>query len=437
MRKLKHPLTFLVLTTPVLSHANCSTVTSTSSLTTEMISAGYTAASWSGSNGYKGTSNITNVISVSDSSEFQPSGTLLASSIVDFLTNAKSTVYSGNQILFRCAISDASSLYEIYSRRASATSYAGRYTTDEVEDGYYSYVKNVAIRLTNNTTGEYYSKYWKFRQLTADDWVEDDTYIYIPASAFSGVTFEIFKIDGTETYSSSTAYTYSRANPQGQIAFKGPGLNAAVTEGANQQTTSGTTSTFAALWSITGVTFVRSAMCIVKDYPSVVSLPAISLSALNNGESSQKDFSISLKCESSAISGTTTSSVLSPNTAMGLLVNQATAVNAATSLGLTSAAGLTHLLDTNYGSAGVASGVGIRIYDESYNVLNLLSGSTTGTGNSGGWYAYKDLTTNQGDTTDGLTTYTGNFTASLEAIPGETITPGTVNAQLQVVVSFQ
>ncbi len=34
-------------------------------------------------------------------------------------------------------------------------------------------------------TGNYYSKWWQSRTLTSDDWVQDDTYIYIPASAFS------------------------------------------------------------------------------------------------------------------------------------------------------------------------------------------------------------------------------------------------------------
>ena len=95
------------------------------------------------------------------------------------------------------------------------------------------------------------------------------------------------------------------------------------------------------------------------------------------------------------------------------------------------------MLDNNYGATGVASGVGIRIYNESGTALNLLPSRTTNTGNAGGWYAYKDLTTSQGDSTDGVTTYTGNFTASLEAISGQTATAGTVNAQLQVVVSFQ
>ncbi|MFS7307673.1 fimbrial protein [Rahnella inusitata] len=70
-----------------------------------------------------------------------------------------------------------------------------------------------------------------------------------------------------------------------------------------------------------------------------------------------------------------------------------------------------------------------------HNIRNLLS--TTGTRNSGGWHTYKDMTTSQDDATDSLTIYTGNFTASLDAITSETVTAGTVSAQIQVVVSFQ
>jgi len=44
------------------------------------------------------------------------------------------------------------------------------------------------------------------------------------------------------------------------------------------------------------------------------------------------------------------------------------------------------------------------------------------------------MTTSQDDATDSLTIYTGNFTASLDAITSETVTAGTVSAQIQVVL---
>lgn len=443
MLKLNKIIISGILTVPIVAHANCTKVTSTSSLSSELIAAGYTAGSWTGAcdSSCGGSSNINNVVSISTSGSIMPSGTLLATSVATTLESGRVGGYEANHILYRCALADADSLYEMYSLRGQGYDYFGYRITDEIEDGYYSYVRNVAFRLKNTLTGEYYSRYWKSRKLTSESWVQDDSYIYIPASAFSDVVWELFKIDST-TYgvNSATRYVYARPTTIGRTVFKGPGLDTAnMSEGEDSRTEyKGWYANWPSAWNLTGVIFVRGATCMIQDYPTVVSLPTIRSSSLSNGETSASSFDISLSCESSAVSSVNTSTTSSANVAMGFLVNQSTAVTAATNLGLvTSNGGLTHLLDTHYGSSGVASGVGIRIYNESGTALNLLSSTTPATGNTGGWYAYKDLTTSQDDSTDGLTTYTGNFTASLEAISGETVTAGSVNAQLQVVVSFQ
>lgn len=432
----------LCLGIPLDSQANCEKATASRYLTTELIAAGYTATSWTGaSDAMPGYLGLPAVVSVSNSPNFMPSGTLLASANTSFLTGGARTAYKANQILFRCDLSDADSIYEMYATNGDDT-WGGRYETDEIEGAYYTSVANVAIRLINNKTGEYFSRYWKSRKLTSDDWIQDSTKIYIPASGFSDVTTELFRIDSTSYYrNNSGRWLYSYAGPAGYIAFKGPGLNTAnLTVGADSLSES---SGFSANWPggfslYRDVTFVRGAMCLVKDYPSVVILPPITAADLRSGATSEQSFSISLQCQDSAISSVSTSSASSANVAMGFLVKEASSITAATNLGLTTGTGgLTHLLSTNYGSNGVASGVGIKIYNESGTALNLLPSKTTGTGNSGGWYAYKDLTSSQNDSTDGVSTYTGNFTASLEAISGQTVTGGSVNAQLQVVVSFQ
>lgn len=440
MIKLRSLITGVLLLAPLITQADCTRVTSTSSLSSEVIAAGYTATSWAGGGNFlNGPIGLPSVISLSTSSDFMPGGTLLATSTASFLTASNSTAYTSNQILFRCALADADSLEELYVTQ-SYYLYAGRTLTTDIESAYHTYAKGVAIRLTNMKTGKYYESGWQARTLTSDEWVQDDTYIYIPASAFSDTFVEVFKTDSTAYTggNSSARYTYGEV-ASGFIAFRAPGLNtASLVDGALETVITGYYNNWPGQISLyKNVTFVRGAMCLVKDYPSVVLLPTISTSSLNNGETSQSNFEISLSCEDAAVSSVSQSTSSSANVAMGFLVNQSTAVTAATTLGLTSTSGLTHLLDTNYGSSGVASGVGIRIYDESGNALNLLSSKTTATGNAGGWYAYKDLTTSQGDSTDGVTTYTGNFTASLEAISGETVTAGSVNAQLQVVVSFQ
>lgn len=443
MLTLKYFITCLVLAFPIASHATCLKVTSTSALSSEIIAAGYTATSWVGtSRGTGGNIGLPSVISMSSGDSFMPAGTLLASSTASFLTAAASTAFTANQILYKCDLADAGSLYEFYATQ-SYSALAGLNETSDIEGAYHTYYNGLAIRLTNLKTGNYFNGYWQKRVLTEDEYITDSTSIYIPASAFSDVFVEVFKTASTVYTNSATAasrsyYAWSNNMASGFITFVGPGRNALV-EGNLEANNYDGWSTYwtgqIALYN--DVTIVKGAMCLVKDYPTVVLLPTISTVLLNSGESSQNTFDISLSCEDGAVSSVSQSSTSSSNVAMGFLVNQSTAVTAATTLGLTSTSGLTHLLDTNYGSSGVASGVGIRIYDESGNALNLLSSKTATTGNAGGWYAYKDLTTSQGDSTDGVTTYTGNFTASLEAISGETVTAGTVNAQLQVVVSFQ
>lgn len=421
--------------------ATCTKVTATSSLSAAAIAAGYTAASWTGAcDTCSGNVGLPATVSINSGSNFQPSGTLLASAVGNFLTSATNKAYTSNQILYRCQLADAGSLYEMYATNGD-NAYTGQYTTSEVDGAYYDVAKNVAVRMTNLSSGEYYSRYWKQRQLTADSWFQDGTYIYIPASAFSNVLYEMYKITSTSYYvSSASMYKDAYTQPRGYIAFKGPGLD---TNSLNAGMDSlsyfyGWYGNWPGAWSTYGnVTYVRGALCEVKDYPAVVLLPTVSSVTLQSGGSSQAPFSVSLQCEAGAKSSTTASTTSAANVAMGFLVNQPTAVSAAQALGLvTSGGGLTWLLDNRYGSNGVASGVGIRIYNRSGAAINLLPDRTsTGTGNTRGWYAYQDLTSLV--SSDTVNTYSGDFTASLEALSGQTVTAGTVNAQLQVVVSFQ
>ncbi|WP_410375928.1 fimbrial usher protein StbD [Enterobacter cloacae] len=442
-------LIFVCWSPAVFAAGSCVRVTTTSQLSAAAQSAGYTAATWSGA--YDGNTvtslGLPGVVTISSSGSFQPSGTLLASSTASFLTAGHKETFTANQILFRCdAKAVNAGLYEFYATNGDED-YSGKNSASEVDGSYYTHVKNVAIRLTNMKTGEYYSRYWRSRQLISDDWYTDGTYTYIPASAFSDVFVELYKVDGTYgTQNSASLYTYSwwstsGAQPAGYIAFQGGGLSSGLYNGADSVSVySGFYDAWPAGFGLTSfVTFFRGASCFIQDYPSVVSLPTISVSELNSGSTSRTGFSISMECESGAISGTANSTSSSASVAMGFMVNQPNAVSKAQSLGLvTSGGGLTWLLDTGYGSStGEASGVGIQILDSNGNQLNLLPArSSFGSGNSYGWYGFKDLLS-LSESGSGSEIYTGDFTAELGAITGQTVTAGSVNAQLQAVVSFQ
>ena len=421
--------------------AACTKVTTSSALSAAAIQAGYTAASWNGAcDTCSGNIGLPSVISINSGNNFQPVGTLLASAVGNFVTGGNNVAYSSNQVLFRCQSSDAGSLFEMYATNGD-NAYTGMYTVSEVNGAYYDVAKNVAVRMTNLSTGEFYSRYWKERKLSPESWYDDGQYIYIPASAFSNVLYEMYKISETaHYYSSANMYKDAYSQPRGYIAFKGPGLDSNSLKVGTDSASNyyGWHHNWPGGWNTYGkVTYVRGALCQVQDYPSTVLLPKVSRSELKAGMSSQAPFSVSIECESGAVSSTNASTTSSANVAMGFLVNQPTAVNSAQQLGLvTSGGGLTWLLDSRYGTPGVASGVGIRIYNSNGGTVNLLPNrGTTGGGNLRGWYAFRDLTSLA---SSGITnSYRGDFTASLEAISGQTITAGTVNAQLQVVVSFQ
>lgn len=427
---------------PALS--TCIKVTSASPLSQAAKDAGYVGASWGGvgDGDVKGKLGLPGVITLSNGTGFQSEGTLLGSAAASFVPNGRTQGVTANQIMFRCTVSEIGQVYEYYATNGDDY-WGGMVDVPGIDGAYYTYVKNVAVRLTNLKTGEYYSRYWKARAIPESEMFNDGTYIYIPASAFSDVFVELFRVDDSARgVDGSNRYTYPYAGPAGYIAFHGGGMSSGLFEGADSRTNySGWgAAQWPGGWTLTSQTvFVRGAACRVNDYPAIVRLPPASVGELISGGSSQAPFSISVECETGALSGTTASTSLRAYVAMGFLVSNPTAANAASQLGLKTGSGAyTWLLDNHYGVNGVASGVGIRLYSDKQNgnALNLLPNQiATATGNAGGWYGYQDLTT---QTASGSTSlYSGDFTASLEAIPGENVTAGTVYAQLQVVVSFQ
>lgn len=429
------------------TRAACVKVTSVNALSQQAVDAGYTAASWIGvgDTDVQGNLGLPGIISLSKGSGFQPEGTLLGSSISSFVPNGRTAGISANQIMFRCDISDIGAVYEYYATNGDDP-WGGNVVVPGIEGAYYTYVKNVGVRLTNLKTGEYYSRYWKSRVIPENEMYNDGTYIYIPASAFSDVQIELFKVDAAARGADgSNRYGYIYPGPAGYIAFHGGGMSPALYDNADSASiysgwSGGSASHWPGGWSLTKQTmFTRGAACRISDYPATVAIPTMSIAELNNNGRSQAAFNVSVECENGAVSGIQTSTATAAYVAMGFMINNATAARAANELGLTTGAGAyTWLLDNNYGTNGVASGVGIRIYSDKLagQPLNLLPAlSAIGTGHDGGWYGYQELTDSiSSDTTD---LYSGNFTASLEAITNETVTSGSVYAQLQVVVSFQ
>lgn len=412
--------------------------TSTSTIPQEVADQGYTAVKWGGVlNSAAGSISFGTIIMGTGAESLAPAGTVIATADLPFLDKALKVPYAANQIVFKCALTDADNLYEMYALAGASGVFYGGKAVSDVEGAYQTPAQGIAYRITNQKTGLYYTSYWQERKLTADDYIVIGSNLYIPASTFDSATFELIKSD--DIYGTPTRNAFSQiVSPQGYVALRTPTINTTSTTGALAY--SPTPDMTSAVWSMRGgsTVIIHGNTCTLADFDQVVKLPAISAGDLRNGGSSSNTFNVAIDCEKGAVSGTTSSSSNAP-VAVGFLVTQATALSQASTLGLqASAGGISYLLDDNYGASGVASGVGIRIYSSAGQALNLLSSSaTTGTGSAAGWYGFADLMSETGTTDAGGTSYAGTFTASLEQLPGLTAQAGSVNAQAQIIVSLQ
>lgn len=403
-----------------------------------------TAANWTGTTDSGGSiGSLPTVVNINNSA-FQPDGTLIGTGIAP-LTGAQS--YNPDQILFRCQASDANNLYEYYATNGDST-YAGRTevgTPYGIPNAYQSYVPGMAIRVTNTLTGEYFSRYWKARQLTDLD-KDSQGWILVKAKNFSDAKIELFRLSASPGGWGATATgVYPSSQPSAYIAFKGGGISSALSVGADSGTVyDGWYASWPGAVNMYNRLYIRrSASCMVNNVTPVVMFPLMTVGQLKSGVTSQKPISISFSCQtgSPANSGLTpvASGVSANQTAMGILVNAANAATAQ-SLGLaTSGGGITYLVSDNYGTdPAVAQGVGIQISRANGVVMNLLgslSGSVLG-GSAAGWYPVLDDAT-AGKAVSGVTTYNKTLYATLKAIPGAKVTTGKVSASAQVIIQVQ
>ncbi|MFJ2997844.1 fimbrial protein [Raoultella planticola] len=369
-------------------------------------------------------------------------GTQLATANVDVISSGLHAPYAANQILYKCPLSDADSLYEMYATVGNLNFYGGIEVND-IDGGYLTPAKSVAFRITNQKAGAYYTKFWQERKLTPADYITVGSTIYVPASAFSNITFELLKTNdsGGLSYADSRNTLNTMNQAQATMRFKPVlGMTSPIA-GAVATSPSASATNIVAVWGMKGgsSTVIHGETCIVSDFDQVVTLPPIGAAELNASMTSTSNFNVAIECDAGAVSGTVTNTT-NPPVAIGFLVTQPTALAQAATLGLKNAyGGISHLLDNSYGTSGVASGVGIRIYPEgSSTPLTLLStNTTTGTGNAAGWYGFSDYLDNVGATGTGGSRYSGLFTASLERLPGLQATAGSVHAQAQIFVSLQ
>lgn len=290
--------------------AYCYKVTSIGKLAKDLPQAvadkGYTAADWGGVlNAVTAPISFGTIIMGTGAEKIAPAGTVIASAKLEFLDSALTTHYAANQIVFKCALSDADSLYEMYALNAAGGTFYGGTAVTDAPNAYQTPSSNIAFRISNLKTGMYYTQYWQQRKLTPDDYIVEDSWVYVPASAFSGILYELVKSEDSYGVPARNAFNNIVA-PQGFIAFKGNGINTDVSLGA-WASSPGDAKGTSAVWSMRNgtTTVLHGNTCTITDFDQLVVLPPISDNDLRNGKSSSENFNFSIDCEKGAISGTT------------------------------------------------------------------------------------------------------------------------------------
>lgn len=378
-------------------------------------------------------------IDITSNNSFQPGGTVLTSSGgIPFTTYAHQRGgYDPEQVFFRCTPDTAGQLYEAWSTNGD-DAYAGRYEATDVPGARLTVMRNVALRLTHDATGSVFTDSWQQRPLENLDLDTNGNFL-IKAKNFSSISVELIKTLDTRYFaSSSSSATYNGyVNPNAYVVFRGPGTSSWDIK-VGQPHFGGNWAGWANDWPSVislynnGITVKRGAMCQVTDFTPVVHLPPISVAQLKRGEYSSAPFQIGFACESTVVSGVAAGK---SNVAMGFLAPESS-VNSAWGFGLIGPKTVTWLLDTQYGAAGHARGVGVRVY-RAGNPISFMAVSTQGTGTDGGWMPVIGSNTQQTGSQDGVNYYNEAFEARLASFGGDTLTAGSYQSHAQVLLRIQ
>jgi hypothetical protein len=180
--------------------------------------------------------------------------------------------------------------------------------------------------------------------------------------------------------------------------------------------------------------------CAVRNATPLVLLPTISVRDLDAGMASSANFNVQLECNNTVVSGLNDTQV-----ALGFQVSEG-AYSAAQSLNLVNASGgVRALVSDNYNAPEMAKGVGITIANSASpgQPMTFLGQSTnvplspTPAGNNAGWYPVLAGATSNGSSYPGFSNYSLSFIASLQKLPGMTVTAGRVHATAYVIVKMQ
>lgn len=380
-----------------------------------------------------GSLGLPSVINVTSDTTFQPPGTLLGIGTATFMQYGNNVPDDPETVFYRCEPADAGQLYEIYSTNGdSIFGGAANYEYGNsigISAGYATAWQGVISRLTNLDTGQYFTNFWKGKPLTNLD-KDSRGFLLIKAKNLSRVQAELYRINDIADGSVTTTGVYSWTQPLGYVTIVGPGIIAPAI-GSNHLTNYQDWPYWPGTVGIYGnVSIRRSPSCAVSTVTPVVLFPPISVAELTAGATRSVPFTVTFRCQTTAVSGVTTNA-----NAIGFLVSPGS-LAAATSLNLITSGGASHLLSNNYGAAGVATGVGIRIQRDGQNI-KLLTSEAAGTGYAGGWYPVISVSTSITGSNASTRSYSETFNAVLGKLQNQQVKAGKVEATAQVIIRVQ
>ncbi|XKM13442.1 fimbrial protein [Orbaceae bacterium ac157xtp] len=384
----------------------------------------------------------------------QPPGSIIASSVINY---APSFSYpSPDTVVYTCDLEDRDKIYEIFATNGDDL-HGGFYTVG-AEDGlsgfYQSKIRYTGIKLTHLNTGITFTKYWQQYPITS--YLVDGNKIKIRAKDFSAVKVEIAKVS-SQGYTSGAASSfcgndwhgvgpYSCTQPNGYVIFKGPGTGETPPIGSDSAYNY---QGFNEHWTSIGMVtpprtnVTMNTTCVARNVTPVILFPTMSISELNAGKTVQNNFTITVECSNTVKSGTAVG-----QTAIGIQTSLE-AYQTAKSLGLVNSnGGVSFLLSDGYGTdTKIATGVGITLISPDGKNLpfvgwqNCNGGGSTSLcpgGKEAGWFPILTGAINGGNSPQaGYQYLTSQFTAILQKIPNQTVTPGTIHAKGYVLVRVQ
>lgn len=377
-------------------------------------------------------------VDLTSNNSFQPAGTVLTSAGgIPFTTYAhKGGGYDPEQVFFRCTPDTAGQLFEAWSTNGDDI-HAGWYESNDVPGAYLTKIKNVALRITHEASGSYFTDIWQQRPLENLDTDSNGNFL-IKAKNFSSISVELLKTADTRYYAVDAPYNYNAfVNPNAYVVFRGPGTTSwgiNIGQAHRNSNWAGWASDWPSVISLysNNIAVKRSAMCQVTSFTPNVVLPPITAAALNRGEYSSAPFQLAFACESTVVSGVTANK---GQVALGFLASESS-IATAQGFGLTSGSAVTWLLDENYSAAGRAQGVGVRVY-RAGQAMNFLTSSVAGTGTAGGWTPVLAGSQQLTETKDGINYYDETFEARLGRFGSDAATAGSYQSRAQILLRIQ